>query len=164
VVATGHVTTAGDHTHDPADVEGLGATLDGLASAVHSHDYAATGHSHDYAATGHSHALPATGALTFATNMAAGTTGAPVAQEIVPGWVALSGRIRATTAGSANQEIGTIPDGWRPAAEERPTVRFIGSGASSGTVTITAAGLMTYNTALPNAGEVPLSGILYRKA
>lgn len=120
---------------------------------------AAVAHSHT-----HEHALPAAASITPATNMANGTTGQPVAQQIVPGWVALSGRIQATAPGSANQQIGQLPAGHLPDAEVRPTVRFIGTGASSGTVTITAAGVMTYNTALPTSGEVPLTGILFRKA
>lgn len=115
-------------------------------------------------APSHTHALPAAGNITPATNMTNGTTGQPIAQEIVPGWIALSGRIQATAAGSANQQIGSLPAGHWPAAEERPTVRFIGTGASTGSVTISTGGVMTYNSALPISGEVPLSGILFRKA
>jgi hypothetical protein len=116
------------------------------------------------AAVAHTHALPAAANITPAVNMANGTTGQPTAQEIVPGWIALSGRLQATSAGSGNQQIGTLPAGHFPDAEVRPTVRFIGTGASSGSVTIGTNGVMTYNTALPLSGEVPLTGILFRKA
>jgi hypothetical protein len=108
--------------------------------------------------------LPEAVAITPAANMTNGTTGVPTAQEIVPGWIALSGRLQATSAGSGNQQIGTLPAGHFPDTEVRPTVRFIGTGASSGSVTIGTNGVMTYNTALPLSGEVPLSGILFRKA
>ena len=152
----------GDSWEFESTLPAMPADTDAVVVAVaHTHT-----HNHDgtYATSAHTHALPAAGNITPATNMTNGTTGQPTAQEIVPGWVALSGRIQATAAGSANQQIGSLPAGHFPSAEVRPTVRFIGTGASSGTVTISAAGVMTYNTALPNGGEVPLSGILFRKA
>lgn len=178
-IASGTVATARLDT-------GTGGTQVALGNHNHSGTYANASHTHagsdissgtvatarldtgtsssQVALGNHTHAPAAGTSVTPASNMQHGTGGNCVVVELVPGYCTIIGRIQATAAGSANQNICTLPSGLRPDREIRPTIRFIGSGASTGALTIGTDGVASYNTALSNTNEIDLTGITFKKA
>jgi hypothetical protein len=94
--------------------------------------------------------------------------GTPNAQALIltPGYAMLIGRVAATGANSGNAVVFQLPAGHLPAHEIAPTIRYVGTSASTGALTIGTDGLARYNTALTlaNAAVLPLDGIIYKVA
>ncbi|HET9234924.1 MAG TPA: hypothetical protein VFP10_12355 [Candidatus Eisenbacteria bacterium] len=183
MVATGHITTAGDHTHAQDDVTGLPAALDGKAStghnhtgtyapAAHNHDaaYSAAGHNHDaaYSAAGHTHADKVSDpgawtALTPATNVQHWSTAQAEARLTDDGMIELSGSLELTGAVNSGVAWGDMPAGMEPKHEMRLAARSVGTGAASNIITIATDGTLSFGVSLTAGARLPLDNIRIRR-
>lgn len=154
----------GDHNHSGTYAN---ATHNHAASDVNSGtlDIARvpTGTSGTTVALGNHTHTPTSASVTI--NATANTYhGTPTVYDLGNGWVAMDGGIESTGTNNAGSTLVTIPSGYRPATAKQFTIRHTGTSASTGTISMTTGGLVSYNSAFSSGSQMDFVGLQWPKA
>lgn len=113
----------------------------------------------------HTHAETSSN-LTMGTNIqgwpSSGT--APVAYKDTLGWVRLDGGIESTGTITAGNTLATLPASYRPAGARQFTMRHTVTSASTGTISVTTGGVITYNSGFNSGAIMDFTGVQFRAA
>lgn len=145
---------AGNHTHAGADIVSGTVNIARVPTGTSGTTVAFGNHTHGETSAN----------LTMGTNIqgwpSAGV--APVAYKDANGWVRLDGGIESTGAISAGATLATLPATYRPLGARQFTMRHTVTSASTGTISVSTAGVIIYNSGFNSGAIMDFTGIQFR--